>query len=279
MVTRTTKVPRLAARDPLGHKGTYGTVGLLCGSEGMLGAAILAARGALRGGAGLVRACLPETLMAPLTVAVPAATTLARTVGLDGLLEDVDALVVGPGLGTRDEARQQVQQVLRSSTVPTVLDADGLNLIAPLQKTVGAKAPVVLTPHPGEAGRLLQRSSADVQSDREAAAVELAERSRQICVLKGAGTLVTDGERLYANQTGNPGLASGGTGDVLAGLMGALLAQGMVPFDAACLAVHVHGRAGDLVAEWLSPAGLTAEDLPLAIAEVMADVTAEGKTE
>ena len=270
MVKRTTKVPALAVRDPQGHKGTYGTVGLLCGSEGMLGAAILCARGALRGGAGLVRACLPENLMAPFTVAVPAATTLARTGDLRGLFEGSGALVVGPGLGTGTQAGQQVQQVLRSSGVPCVLDADGLNLIAPLQQKLETAAPVLLTPHPGEAGRLLQKSSADVQKDREAAALAVAERSGQICVLKGAGTLVTCGERLFENHTGNPGLATGGAGDVLAGLMGALLAQGMDPFDAACLAVHVHGRAGDLVAERLSQPGMTAEDLPLAIAEVMA---------
>ena len=274
MVTRTTTVPKLRAREPHGHKGTYGTVGLLCGSDGMLGAAILCARGALRGGAGLVRACLPENLMAPFTVAVPAATTLARTTEWTGLFGGVDALVVGPGLGTRELKGQQVQQLVRSTPVPTVLDADGLNLIAPLENALVTGAPVVLTPHPGEAARLLDKTSADVQQDRGAAVLELAALSGQICVLKGAGTLVSDGERIFENQTGNPGLASGGTGDVLAGLMGALLAQGMTAFDAACLAVHVHGRAGDLVAGRLSQAGLCAEDLPLAIAEVMAVVTA-----
>jgi len=274
MVTRTKTVPKLTARDRQGHKGTYGTVGLLCGSDGMLGAAILCARGALRGGAGLVRACLPENLMAPFTVAVPAATTLARTAEWTGLFGGVDALVVGPGLGTRELKGQQVQQLLRSTPVPTVLDADGLNLIAPLENALVTGAPVVLTPHPGEAARLLDNTSADVQQDREAAVLELVARSGQVCVLKGAGTLVSDGNCVYENQTGNPGLASGGTGDVLAGLMGALLAQGMAAFDAACLAVYVHGRAGDLVAGRLSQAGLTAEDLPLAVAEVMAEVTA-----
>lgn len=276
MVTRIDTVPRLPARDPKGHKGTYGTVGLLCGSDGMLGAAILCARGALRGGAGLVRACLPEHLMAPFTVAVPAATTLARTTEWTGLLGGVNALVVGPGLGTKDLGSQQVRELLRSTAVPTVLDADGLNLIAPLDAPLWSPgAPVVLTPHPGEAARLLGSSSAEVQADREAAVLAVADRSGQICVLKGAGTLVCDGERLFENQTGNPGLATGGTGDVLAGLMGALLAQGVEAFEAACLAVHVHGRAGDVVASRLSQAGLCAEDLPLAIAEVMAEVTAE----
>jgi len=273
MVNRTTAVPRLRAREPGGHKGTYGTVGLLCGSDGMLGAAILCARGALRGGAGLVRACLPEHLMAPFTVAVPAATTLARSHDPTGLVGGVDAVVVGPGLGTRELGPQQVRQLLRSTSVPTVLDADGLNLIAPLDQSLAASAPVVLTPHPGEAARLLGKTSADVQQDREAAVLELVQRSGQICVLKGAGTLVSDGARVFENRTGNPGLATGGTGDVLAGLMGALLAQGMAAFEAACLAVHVHGRAGDLVAGRLSEAGLCAEDLPLAIAEVMAEVT------
>lgn len=273
MVTRTRSVPKLVARDPEGHKGTYGTVGLLCGSDGMLGAAILCARGALRGGAGLVRACLPGHLMAPFTIAVPSATTLPRTAEWAGLFEGADALVVGPGLGTAKPDGQQVRQLLRSTAVPTVLDADGLNLIAPLDRELVSGATVVLTPHPGEAARLLGKSSADVQQDRKATILELVARSGQVCVLKGAGTLVSDGRRLYENRTGNPGLATGGTGDVLSGLMGALLAQGMTVFDAACLAVHVHGRAGDLVAGRLSQAGLIAEDLPLAIAEVMAEVT------
>ena len=266
---RVTKIPACPLRPTDAHKGTFGTLTLLAGSEGMLGAAILAARGALRGGVGLCRACLPAKLTAPFTVAVPAATTFVRTPTLRGLLNSSDALVVGPGLGTGPEARKQVRQVVRTSRVGMVLDADGLNLSAPLGRAMVAAAPVVLTPHPGEAARLLGTDSAAVQKDRRAAVCELVAQSGQTVVLKGAHSLVADGTRLYENQTGNPGMSTGGTGDVLAGLMGGLLAQGMDPFDAAVLAVYLHGKAGDLIADRLSQSGLTAEDLPLAIAEVM----------
>ena len=266
---RITRVPAFPARPEDAHKGTFGTVGLLAGSDGMIGAAILAARGALRGGAGLCRACLPPGLMTPFTVAVPAATTLPRTPMLRGFFEGIDAVVAGPGLGQTDAVAKQVRLVLRRSEVPVVLDADGLNVLAPLRRVLRAPAPVVLTPHPGEASRLLSRSTAVIQSDREAAAEELATRTGQVAVLKGHGTLVCDGTRLFRNKSGNAGMATGGSGDVLAGLLGALLAQGMEPFDAACLAVHVHGKAGDLVARRLSRPGLCAEDLPLAIAEAL----------
>ncbi len=266
---RVTRIPARPDRPLDAHKGAFGTLTLLAGSDGMLGASILAARGALRGGVGLCRACLPRGLMAPFTVAVPSATTLARTPALRGFFASTDAIVVGPGLGTGQEARKQVRQVIRGSTVGIVLDADGLNLCAPLRRPMTAAAPVVLTPHPGEAARLLNTDSASVQKDREAAVSDLVGRSGQTVVLKGARTLVADGIHIYENQTGNPGMSTGGSGDVLAGLMGALLAQGMDPFDAAVLAVHLHGKAGDLVADRLSQSGLIAEDLPLAIAEVM----------
>ncbi len=270
--TRVTRVPARPARATDGHKGTFGTVLVVAGSEGMLGAAILCARGALRGGAGLVRAALPGSLQAPFTVAVPCATTVAREAvlrrpGARDWLDGVTAVVVGPGLGQAAPSGRLLRTVLRVSARPIVLDADALNLLAPLRGTLPVAAPVVLTPHPGEAARLLGSSTTAVQADRPAAALELARRSGQIAVLKGAGTVVTDGRRLYKNRTGNPGMATGGSGDVLAGLLGALLAQGMAPFDAACLAVHVHGRAGDRVAARLGQMGLCADDLPLAIAE------------
>jgi NAD(P)H-hydrate epimerase len=263
-------VPALPRRPRDAHKGTFGTVLVIAGSEGMLGAAILCARGALRGGAGLVRAALPRALMAPFTVAVPAATTLPRRAdGGRSLLGGASAVVVGPGLGAGAATRRLVLAVLRAAAVPVVLDADALNALAPLRTILPGRSPKVITPHPGEAARLLGTSAAAVQRDRRAAALGLRARSGAVVVLKGAGTICTDGARLYVNRTGNPGLATGGTGDVLAGLIGALLAQGMAPLAAACLGAHVHGRAGDLVARRLSPAGLCAEDLPLAIAEVL----------
>ena len=208
--------------------------------------------------------------MAPFTIAVPAATTFARTPTLRGFFEQSTAAVVGPGLGVSSASGEQVRFVLRNHIGPLVLDADGLNVVAPIRERLSSRATLVLTPHPGEAARLLHGDRDTVVADRMAAVQTLVERTGQIVVLKGKGTLVADGTRVFRNRTGNSGLATGGTGDVLAGLIGALLGQGMDPFDAACLGVHVHGKAGDLVASRLSEAGLCAEDLPLAIAEVMA---------
>jgi hydroxyethylthiazole kinase-like uncharacterized protein yjeF len=266
----TTRIPKLRPRAKAAHKGDFGTVLLLCGSEFMLGATILCARGALRGGAGLVRAALPAPLCVPFMTAVPCATTEPRRApeAVGEHFARTTAAVVGPGLGADALTQRMVTAALGATQVPLVLDADALNVLAPLRSTLHARAPLVLTPHPGEAGRLLGSDAASVQSDRRAAVAELARRSGAVVVLKGAGTLVTDGERGFTNRTGNPGMATGGAGDVLAGLLGALLAQGLEAFEAACLAVHVHGAAGDRVARRLSPVGLCAEDLPQAIAEV-----------
>ena len=268
MVIRIDVVPRLPVRARDAHKGSCGTVLIVAGSAGMLGAAILAARAALRGGAGLVRVALPAELTAPLTIAVPPATTLDRaSTPAATACAGIDALVIGPGLGQSAGTLELIEGYLGArAAVPLLLDADALNLLAPWSRR-DRLAGAVITPHPGEAARLLGSTVACVQADREAAACELAERTGAVTVLKGAGTIVTDGRELFVNTTGNPGLGSGGTGDVLAGLCGALLAQGMAPFPAARLAVHVHGAAGDRVASRLSRAGLCADDLPLAIAE------------
>jgi NAD(P)H-hydrate epimerase len=163
-----------------------------------------------------------------------------------------------------------VAEALKFAACPVVLDADALNALAPLSGPLLGAQPKVLLPHPGEAARLLSCTTDEVQRDREGAAAQLSAQSGAIAVLKGAGTIVCEGGRLYRNTTGNPGMATGGSGDVLAGLVAALLAQGMEPFDAACLSVHVHGKAGDRVSKRLSQAGLIAEDLPLAIAEELA---------
>ncbi len=263
------RVPALPARSPDAHKGSFGTVLVVAGSVGMLGAAILAARGALRGGGGLVRAWVPPGLMVPLTVAVPAATTVSRGLALGRSLEGVDAVVAGPGLGAGASTRKLVVDLLARCQVPLVLDADALNVLAPIEARLKCRGPVVLTPHPGEAARCLGSTPAVVQKDRPRAAARLVKATGGVIVLKGAGTIVTDSKRIYINRSGNPGMATAGSGDVLAGLLGSLLAQGMDPFDAACLAVDAHGRAGDLLAKRLSQTGLTAEDLPGALAEVL----------
>ncbi|MBM4062746.1 MAG: NAD(P)H-hydrate dehydratase [Planctomycetes bacterium] len=262
------RVPRLPRRARDAHKGDFGTVLVVAGSESMLGAAILCARGALRGGAGLARVALPAALQPLLPLGEPNATTVARAGRpFQAALRAAGAVVVGPGLGTGRSTRALVRAVLATGEAPAVLDADALNVLAPLRAPLASRRPLVLTPHPGEAARLLGTDAASVQRDRAAALRELCARSGAIVVLKGAGTLVGDGAWAFRNKTGNPGMATGGSGDVLAGLLGALLARGLPPFDAACLAVHVHGRAGDRIAARLSEHGLCASDLPLAIAE------------
>jgi hydroxyethylthiazole kinase-like uncharacterized protein yjeF len=261
-------VPVLPRRARDAHKGTFGTLLVVAGSDGMLGAAILTATAALRSGAGLVRVALPPSLAPFLTVAVPCATTLDRgAAALRAAVRDANAIVVGPGLGATAATRTLVRTILRTSDVPVVLDADALNVLAPLTEPLRLGRRVVITPHPGEAARLLGVTAASVQRDRRSALAALAAVSGATVVLKGARTLVGDGAMAFTNRTGNPGMATGGSGDVLSGLLGALLAQGMQPFAAACLAVHVHGAAGDRVAKRLGEVGLIASDLPAAIAE------------
>jgi NAD(P)H-hydrate epimerase len=263
-------VPKLPPRSRTAHKGDFGTVLVVAGSHDMLGAAVLCATAALRGGAGLVRVALPRALQPLLPLAVPAATTVARTTNeLRAAAATADAIVVGPGLGASAATKKLVTDVLRASLGPVVLDADALNVLAELRRPLRSRTGIVLTPHPGEAARLLGTDTRTVQADRRAALQELCARSGAVVVLKGAGTLVGDGRRCFTNRTGNPGMATGGVGDVLAGLLGALLAQGLAPFDAACLAVNLHGRAGDRVAHRISQPGLVASDLPFAIAELM----------
>lgn len=264
------KVPVLPKRARDAHKGDCGTVLVVAGSRAMLGAAVLCSTAALRGGAGLVQVALPTALMPLLPLAQPCATTLARDgAALREALRGADAVVVGPGLGATAATRALVRRVLRHANGPIVLDADALNVLAPLRRPLPGGSRLVLTPHPGEAGRLLGVAAGDVQRDRPGALRELCERSGAVVVLKGAGTLVGDGESCFVNATGNPGLATAGSGDVLAGLLGALLAQRLAPFAAACLAVWAHGAAGDLVAARGSEMGLIASDLPAALAEVL----------
>jgi NAD(P)H-hydrate epimerase len=185
------------------------------------------------------------------------------------LLEPATSVGVGPGLGGGPECRQLVRWLVTGVEQPMVVDADGLNALAAnddlwsdASRPPAWPAARVLTPHPGEFSRLIDKPIAEIQSHREELAMQFAQKADVIVVLKGAGTVVTDGERLFVNQTGNSGLATGGTGDVLTGLLTALLGQNFTPFDAACLATHLHGLAGDLAAAELSEPGLIATDLP-----------------
>ncbi|MGH8713497.1 MAG: NAD(P)H-hydrate dehydratase [Casimicrobiaceae bacterium] len=245
------------------HKGMFGTLGVVGGSDGMVGAALLAARAALHLGAGKVLVGLAANERPAVDWAQP--ELMLRSAG-DVLGRTLDALVVGPGLGTTDRARELLDAALRLS-IPLVIDADALTLIAAdaalAAIVAGRSAPTALTPHPVEAARLAGIAAAAIQRDRLQAALALARRLRAAIVLKGAGSVLAFADGRWAiNSTGNPGLASGGTGDVLSGMLGALLAQGIAVDAALSLAVCVHGAAADaLVAQGVGPLGLTASEL------------------
>jgi len=255
------------------HKGTYGTLGVVGGSDGMVGASLLAARAALHLGAGKVLVGLAAgnrpavDWQQPELMLRDAAEVLERT---------LDALVIGPGLGTGDSARHLLDGALRLAT-PLVIDADALTLIAAdaaLSAAVAARSlPTVITPHPAEAARLAGVRTSDIQANRVDAARVLARRLNAAVVLKGTGSVLAyPGGRWAINGSGNPGLASGGTGDALSGMLGALLAQRITVDDALPLAVCVHGAAADeLVAQGVGPLGLTASELAPAARRLLND--------
>jgi hydroxyethylthiazole kinase-like uncharacterized protein yjeF len=256
---------RLAPRRRNSHKGSFGDVAVLGGAHGMTGAALLAARAALHAGAGRVFAALLDSRMGIDPVQPEIMLRDAAGFAFEGR-----TVVAGPGLGDASEAIHLLGKAI-DATAPLLLDADGLNLVAAspaLQARIAARtAATVLTPHPLEAARLLGVTTPIVQADRLENARELAQRLNAVVVLKGAGSIIArpDGE-LAINTSGNPGLATGGSGDVLAGLCGALLAQGWPAWEAALGAVWLHGAAADrLVADGVGPIGLTAGELPRAI--------------
>ncbi len=266
-------------RMPGAHKGEFGHVLIVAGSIGKTGAAVLAAGGALRSGAGLVTIATPEPCLPLVAPARPEAMTeplaATRAGGLaEGALERLlalagerDAAVIGPGLGQDPSTRALVQAFVRACPVPLVLDADALNALAATAGQPAAlaslrrTAPTILTPHPGEMARLVGRTTREVQAARPETAVALARETGAVVVLKGERTLVAEpAGRAAVSATGNPGMATGGTGDVLAGVTGALLARQGALLSATA-AVVVHGRAGDIAAGQRGQEGMTAGDL------------------
>ncbi len=259
------------ARDT--HKVDFGRLAVIAGSRGKAGAAILAARGALRAGAGLVTVFCADSIASTVTAALPEAMThplpevcgaIAASAGSETVraLRAFDAAVVGPGLGTSDETVAFLEELLARTRLPLVLDADGLNAFAGRPAALAFRRGAILTPHPGEAGRLLGRTAALVQSDRLGAAREIARRSRAVTVLKGARTLVADPRGVVvANPTGTPLLATAGSGDVLAGAIGALVAGGLAPRAAALAGAWLHGAAAEALEPVLGDAGLLAHEI------------------
>ncbi|OGQ86388.1 MAG: hypothetical protein A2512_05465 [Deltaproteobacteria bacterium RIFOXYD12_FULL_56_24] len=276
--------PLIPVRAPSSHKGTFGHLLVLAGSVGKGGAAVLCGLGAARSGAGLVTIAAPRMLNGVVQGALPEAMTEVLAFS-QHCLSDTDyeqllaaaqgkaAVAVGPGLGTAEETGQVVRRLYRELPQPMVVDADGLNLLAGELADAPA-GPRVLTPHPGEMARLTGLATLEIQTDRRAVAADFAKRHGVYLILKGAATVIAapDG-RLAVNATGNPGMAAGGMGDVLTGLIGGLLAQGVAPWEASCLAAYVHGLAADRLVRAGRPFGFLASELaaeiPAAFQEVL----------
>lgn len=276
--------PHIPPRSPDSHKGTYGRTLIVAGSVGFTGAAVLASLGALRTGAGLVTLAVPRAvypIVASHVVEVMptpvddegGAITASALPRLNELLDISDAVAVGPGLSTQPGVYGVVEGLLRRDR-PLVIDADGLNVLAGRAEVLArANAPVVITPHPGELGRLVGTTAAAIQQDRPAAARRAAAEFRCVVVLKGARTIVArpDGEA-FIISSGNPGMATGGMGDVLTGAIASFIGQGVAPADAAWMAAYLHGLAADLIAEERGTAGMLASEvahrLPVAIRRI-----------
>ena len=265
----------LPERPRDGHKGTSGRIVIVAGSVGYTGAAALASMSALRSGAGLVTlgapASLNDILEVKLTEVItrPLPETESRSLSREAvpaileMLESADALAVGPGVSRDPETESAIRAVVGEVAVPCVVDADGLNALS-VERLAGRRgaAPLVITPHPGEMSRLTGHPVADIQSRRSEIARELAERTRSTVVLKGAGTVVADPDgELFLNPTGNSGLGSAGSGDVLTGIIGAFLGRGMDGLASSSLGAFVHGLAGDLAAEKNGEMGMIAGDV------------------
>jgi NAD(P)H-hydrate epimerase len=272
-----TELPFFPRRAATGHKGTYGHALLIGGSRGLSGAISLAAQGALRSGVGLATVAVPDRCLETVAQFCPVYMVLAlpdeqgkigagtRDV-IQSWLGRADVFAVGPGMGQSEQLRRLVAQLWREIPAPVVLDADGLNNLAAdtSWSRLPSPAPRVLTPHPGE----MQRLSGVVSSDRDGqkrAAIDMALKARATIVLKGHRTWVTDGQRHYENTTGNPAMASGGSGDVLTGVITALIGQGLDVFSAAVLGVYVHGVAGDIAHKEIGGESVLATDLIAAL--------------
>lgn len=261
-------------RSKNSHKGTFGHQLNICGSYNMSGAAVICARAALKSGVGLLKCAFPKSIYPVMTSHLisplfkPLCENEDKTLSI-GAVNDIfdelkwaDSVAIGCGLGNNDDTQVIVGQVIKTSEVPVVLDADGINAAVPFIDIIkDKKAPLVIIPHPAEMARLIGEDTVYVQSNRIDLAKAFAKENDCIVVLKGANTVVTDGKEVFVNTTGNPGMAMGGTGDMLTGMLASFIAQGISPFDAAKAGVYIHGLCGDITANELSQRGMTVEDM------------------
>jgi NAD(P)H-hydrate epimerase len=271
-MARTTVIPPLPPRPKSGHKGLFGRVLVVGGNDGMIGAPVLAGTAALRMGSGLVQIAVPRSIL-PYALSITPELIGLSTNKLVEAAEEADAVIIGPGLGQSPDAKRRLLQLLRLNK-PMVIDADGLNLLSQQKSFPKMKAQAVLTPHPGEMTRLnklLRRGKTPGDDEgRIDNALAAAEAFKKIVVLKGDRTVVTDGDSVYVNGTGNSALSKAGSGDVLSGILGCLLGQKMDPFDAACAAVRIHGLAGEVAGEQRGLRSVLAREIIDAIPEAIA---------
>lgn len=272
--------PRLAKRPADSNKGMFGSILVIAGSRGMAGAAALVGASALRSGAGRVVIAAPSEVQPTIAQYEPSYMTWplpqddegkiafaeARRY-LEKLAEKATIVAIGPGLGQSDDIKSLIQWVVGTLKLPTVLDADALNALVGHLDVLNSPTPLVLTPHPAEFARLIGKTVAEVQADREALAAAFARDHNVVVALKGTGTIVTDGERVYVNTTGNPGMATSGSGDVLTGVIAAMMGQGLPAFEAACVGTYAHGLAGDIAKDQNGEVGMIAGDIVDSLAD------------
>ena len=285
------RLPGLPDRPEDSHKGMFGRILVVGGSPGMLGAVSLTTMSAMRSGAGLVTFATSALIQQSVAMLCECATSVRLDCDEKGNLDsaaisqvvqasrDVDIVAVGPGFGL-GEVQQEIIQALLRTEKPIIIDADGINNLCLLFDWQHIRsAPVILTPHPGELSSLTGYSVEEIQANREQVAVETVRQFAKpyeniplILALKGANTIVTDGTKVFVNSTGNPGLATAGSGDVLTGIIAGLSQQGVDLFDATCLATFIHGRAGDLAAEELTQVSMIATDVMNYIGDAIAEI-------
>ncbi len=271
-------------RNANSNKGSFGHQLNICGSYQMPGASVICARSALKTGVGLLKCAFPKSIYGVMTSHMtqplfkPLCENEDKTISI-GAINDIfdelkwaDSVVIGCGLGNNDDIQVITDQVIKTGEAPVVLDADGINAVTPFIDIIkDKKAPLVMTPHPGEMARLIGESVQYVQEHRAEVAKAFAKENDVILVLKGANTIVTDGKELFFNMNGNPGMAMGGTGDMLAGMIGSFIAQGIPPLEAAKSAVFIHGYCGDITARELSQRGMTVDDMLSLLGAVMSE--------
>ncbi len=268
-------IARLNPRPVDAHKGDFGRVCIIGGCLGMTGAAALAGRSALRAGAGLVRVAAAKSALPIIAAIEPCFTTIALPEDSAGKIsasalgailraaEENDIVAFGPGIGVSSDLKLILQNLIELKNLRLLADADGLNNLAAVKNWPDTlNANLTITPHPGEMKRLWKALFREpLPADRVKQAESLAQRTNALVVLKGAGTIVTDGKKFFVNKTGNPGMATAGSGDCLTGIIAALAGQGLTDFDAAVLGVYIHGLAGDIAAEKKGQISLIATDL------------------